>query len=314
MRGLLYIALIAGLAGGCDDYFDPDGVVLTPDCDQPQKVNTIRPRDADDDAYVDGYIVVSLQCPVQTGIITVRTLADEPVTGLLNLHHGGRQVRFRPSPGLEPNTTYDAFLDTPDGFRDWRFQTSDLGRPTGTNELAWVAVSMLGARGTLLDPPGVTEALQDELGDFNTVLQLTSDATGATVNARLGGFLPADEGDPQDPAQPVVDATAAWGDPTVTLGPVDLVWRMDGWSMALEQATWTVALDSDLTGGGGGGGQLEAMWDVRQVAPVFGEDPCLTAAELDTPCTACADGTPACLPFLLVHTPANPWFGTLTAN
>lgn len=303
---------MAGLVGGCDDYFDPDGITLTPNCDQPQKVNTVRPRDGADDAYRAGFLVVTLQCPVSTGVINVRTLSDEPATGLVNLHHGGRQVRFEPSPPLQPNTTYDAFLDTSDGYREWRFQTSALGTPTGTSELAGVALSMLGARTTVLDPPGVDEQLASELADFNTVIQLTSDVAGATVNARVGGFSPAKEGDPQDPLQPVVDATAAWADPLITIGPIDLVWRMDDWSMALEQATWTVALDADLTGGGGG--QLEAMWDVRQVTPVFGEDPCLAAAEFDTPCTACADGTPACLPLLLVHTPANPWFGTLTAN
>jgi len=312
MRGLIRIVLLAALLGGCGDYYDTDGIVLAPDCDDPQKVNTVRPRDGADDAYAAGWVVVGLQCPVETGVITLRTVTDEPVTGLLNLHQGGRQVRFRPSPPMEPGTTYDAYLDTSDGFREWRFHTSDLGRPTGATELAGRALSMHAARGTLLDPPGVDEQLMIELATLNTVVQLTSDATGATVNARLGGFVPTEEGDPQDPMQPVVDAIAGWDDPVVTFGPVDLIWRMDGWSMSLEQATWTVALAADLAGGGGG--QLQARWDVREVAPVFGEDPCLTAAEFGTPCTACADGVPSCLPFLLAHTPANPWFGTLTAN
>jgi hypothetical protein len=164
----------------------------------------------------------------------------------------------------------------------------------------------------ILDPPGLDGRLSAEFADFNTVIQLTSNVEGATVNARLGGFLPADEGDPQDPLQPVIDSTARWDDPVVTLGPVDLTWQMPGWTLRLEQATWTVALDADLSGGGGG--QLEAMWDVRDISAVFGNEPCGAAAAFGTLCTACADGVPACLPFLMVHTPANPWLGTLTAR
>jgi hypothetical protein len=98
VRVFLCIALTAGLCAACEGYYDPDGVVLIEACDQAQKVNSIRPRNEADDAYGAGYVVVTLQCPVQNGVIAVRTVTGEPVSGLLNLHHDGRQVRFRPSP------------------------------------------------------------------------------------------------------------------------------------------------------------------------------------------------------------------------
>ncbi len=301
---MAYVALIAVLAPGCGDYYDGDGITICP-----QRVETTRPRADSDDVYVRAPIAVTLECPVTEPFMTVAPLNGTPVPGLLTLHHGDRQVRWEPEPPLANETTYEAHLDTTAGFRDWVFRTDRMGLPTGTTDLAGApALAFVGGRGTVLDPPGLTDALGEDLDAFNAVLQFTSNVAGGTVNARLGGYLPAEEGDPQDPGQPVYDYAAGWSDPVVTFGPRELVWGLDGWDLVLHDATLTAAVAPDLQGGGGG--ELSGLWDVRDVpASIFAEDPCAAAAAFDVLCAACPDGERTCLPFRFVHLPANPWFG-----
>ncbi len=301
------------LLAACDDYYDSEGEVVGPGCDA-QRIEQLRPRNDDTSAYVDGYVFAELACPARNGVLTVRGLDGSPAQGLVNLHHGGRQLRFRPNPPLDTETTYQVRLDTADGFREWRFRTSDVGEPTGS-DVAGVALAILANQAAVLDPPGFETILLDAFDDLHPVVQFMGNASGGTVPVRLGGYLPQEEGDPQDVSQVVVDASANWDDPFFRFGPADLTWEFVGWTMVLEDAVWTGAIASDRLGGGGGA--LQALWDTRPADEALGTGPgslCAISAESgDIPCEACADGAPACLPLHVVHMPANPWYGTLEA-
>jgi hypothetical protein len=310
-RSLVGALVIFG-ALGCEGYYDTEGESAY-SCEG-QRIDRIRPRDEGDEAYVDGWVFAMLACPVDSAVITVRTSQGESATGLVNVHHGGRQVRFRPSPRLRTRTPYDAHLETVDGFHDWRFTTSALGEPVG-DELAGTALVLRPWTGVLLDPPGLDEQLGDALEDFHPAIQFMTDATGALVQARLGGVSIDDEGDPQDMDRPVIDLEATWDDPFWRFGPIDLTWQLDGFPLVLSSVWISGAVAPGLEGGGGVA--IEARWDTRPADDLLGGGPgslCEAAVEagLDA-CEPCDDGEPACMPLHVVHAGANPWFGTLQA-
>lgn len=298
----------AVLVAACEGYYDTEGEVVGY-C-APQHVDRVRPRDNSEEGYVDGWVFVALACPVDSGVITLRTEQDEPATGLVNLHHGGRQVRFHPSPRLRPLTWYDAHLDTPDGFHEWRFATSSLGGPAGV-AIAGFALALQPWTGSPMDPPGLDEVLGEELMDFHPVVQFMAEPQGESVQARLGGMLPEEDGDPQDPSAPVIDLEAAWDDPFWRFGPVDLAWDAGGRDLLIEGAVFSGALASDLSGGGGIA--LQGTWDTRPAEPSLGAAICDTAAEAGQECGPCRDGEKACLPLFVVQAQAAPWSGMLEA-
>jgi hypothetical protein len=293
---------------GCEDYYDTDGEVVQA-CEG-QHIDRLRPRDDSDDAFVDGHVFVSLACPVSHGVLTLRTLQGETATGLVNLHHEGHQVRFRPSPRLHTRTAYDAHLDTSAGFHDWRFVTSALGEPAG-DELAGTALLLHPGTGTLMDPPGLDEVLTPSLEGFHPALQFMADPAGSSVLARLGGVAVELEGDPQDPSKPVLDLSSTWDDPFWRFGPFDLEWELDGFVLVVRDAVFSGAMASDLSGGGGVA--LNGTWDVRLAEPALGSVCELVAEAGGGPCQPCDDGVDACLALALVQASADPWYGVLEA-
>lgn len=307
--GMLCVSLIAA----CDDYYDTEGEIVGALCET-QRIEQLRPRNDDGAAYVDGYVFATLACPARNSTLTVRKLDETPAQGLVNLHHGDRQIRFHPSPPLQTDTTYEVRMDTTDGFREWRFRTSEVGNPTGS-DIAGVAMALLPAQGALLDPPGLTEMLLTAFEDLHPVVQFMGNGIEGLAPVRLGGYMPDAEGDPQDPSQPVIDGNANWDDPFFRFGPADVAWELPGWTLLIEDAVWSGAIAPDRLGGGGGA--VQGNWDTRLADDALGGGPgslcAISASAGDVPCVACSDGALACLPLHLVHVPANPWYGTLEA-
>ena len=174
LSGSLSLAVLLALALPACEAFDEQGEVVTDYCEL-RRVDRIRPRDETTDAYANGWVFVTLECPVEDGEISVETLEGEPAPGSITRVHSGYQIRYRPQPPFAPNTTYQARLDIDGGFSAWRFATSDLGQPTGTSELDEHAMVFRPSGAILLDPPGLEESLEPALADFNPVVQFTGD-------------------------------------------------------------------------------------------------------------------------------------------
>ena len=311
MTRLLLLALsilLLPVGSGCEGYYDTEGEVV--DACPGQHIDRLRPRADADDAYVDGHVFVTLACPVTHGVITLRTVQGEAATGLVTLHHGGHQVRFRPSPRLRTRTAYDVLLDTSAGFHEWRFVTSALGDPAG-DQLAGVALALRPWTGTLMEPPGLEDVLEPSLERFHPVIQFMSNPAGSSVMARLGGSLMEEAGDPQDFDQPVLDLSSSWDDPFWRFGPFDLEWELNGFLFVVRDAVFSGALAADLDGGGGVA--LTGTWDVRTAQSALGDVCGLTAQAGGDPCAPCDDGVEACLSLSLVQALADPWFGVLEA-
>ncbi len=303
---MLAISLLIS-AWGCDRY-DPDGVSVSPPCAE-QRIELLRPRRDIEDAYVDSWIVAELACEAPEAEL-VLTGPEGALDGTLSLHKSELQRRLRPSPRLAPDTPYSGRIDTADGFRRWSFTTSSTGAPVG-GALDGLGAAVEPGGGDLLDPPGAGWLLAEELGAMSPVIQARGDAD-QTWPVRLGARSgDADEGS-QDGSRRTWDIELQWNDPFFQSAPVDLRWRLDTFALVLEDAVLRGAVDPGTSRIDGF--SIEALWDTREAEAALGAG---SLCEADTDgqgegCVPCRDLEVACLPFLVVHAPGQPWPGSLT--
>jgi len=295
------LALLALLAA-CDAW-DSEGVQVSPPCPEPQRVESLRPADGTEAAWIGGPLVVRIACPEPNGVVTVATEDGTELAAELSVARAGRQLRLQPLLRLPNDTSLIARLDTPSGHREWSFGTGSVGAPVGT-ELAGRGLALRFGAATVLDPAGVDEELEDAVADLNLALVLPDDA-GSALGVRLGRYAGALADAAGDPAVEPIEAACAWDDPDFRCPFDRLEFPLPDGEFVLHDAVLTGALGPT----GGGGFALVGRWDTD--AAGLG-DVCAASADDEGPvCGPCPGGGDGCIDLRLVHVTAREWAGEL---
>ncbi len=294
------------LLAGCDR-LDSEGVYVPEPCDE-QVPRQLHPSGGDDGAWVRGIVWADLACPDPSATLSLEQ-DGAPVPGAVEGTHSGYQVRFVPEDFLQPETTYDARLDTSSGFVAWQFRTSALGPAVG-GDLNERALALFPARAGVLEPAG----FQDELPRLllyavHPVVPFQGEPSGGGVQMSLGARRGDAVANEQDAGVEQLDFLGDWKDPRWRGGPFDLRFQADGWAFVLEDAGIGGAVAPGLAWGGGGA--LTGLWDVREASGGLSDEfasPCSTSMQSGGEgCVACRDGALACLPVDLRNIPAQAW-------
>jgi len=310
LRWTLLLVLIVG----CDRY-DLEGEFVGDACEE-QGVRSFGPESDSVEGYVDGPAWVDLRCAAETAGLGTTRSDGRAADGVTSVHHGGRQVRWRPRSRLNPQTQYRVHFESPEGTHDWSFTTNGVGSPTD-NRLAGVAFAMHASDGRLLDPPGLDDALAPLLAGLHPVIQFRGDPGGPEGSA--AAVLGARESDASDAEQDLAARTwapnARWDDPLFEIGPLRLEWPVAGVPFVVENARVGGGLSPDVAWGAGF--SLEGWWDTRPADDLLGDGPgslCEASEAAGGECTECTDGARSCLRFELVLARATEWDGTLDDN
>ncbi len=273
----------------------------------------LYPADGATDAYYRAPILVRFTTPADTATLEM-TDGDtgDPVDGTTTMTPDGRQVVFQPAAPLAREHGYllsvaAAGGDGPDEVgAEWEIGTSSTGGPLDHPQLADERAYLIDlSQARFVDPVIPTEFVTALEGGTAIVGITSSDLADGTINA-IGGSTDLDTGDPYYCDSTIEFPPAEFlptEEPFVQLGPVDLVFRLDG----VEMTIFGVVIRGTFTSAASAldGARLSGMLDtagLEQLMEAQGT-PCeLLETVAGVSCEACPDdGAQACVPVDMIE-------------
>jgi len=239
----------------------------------------VSPEPDATDFFYEANLWAEFDIPPDDASLSLWTEQDEElgdeVEGTVTSGSNGRLLTFDPDAPLTPDTRYIFVIEwaPTDSAPYWlRFATSEHGIEVPDPEsMVGRAYSIDLSVGRFVEPPGVGAIIGSQLSDLRVLMSATedSDFLGGAVHVLAGAATEAVAVE-QDPCTATAllsagvdgvvgtadDSPAVWGNPRITLGPLDLgelAYEVQGIDISIENGFMSSTFDPDLDDLRGGG-------------------------------------------------------------